>query len=430
MKNGWRKMNRKITKLSKHCRLILEKDKKFKFIGIEVVFRQKYHYEDITAYRVLSKILTNCNQTYPSIELMNKRKDELYSLDIGFTHQFFAKLSQVKFICSYVNPYYIQDKDYQENVIKLLYDCIYHPQIKNGSFDRGMFQIAKDLVQHDIMTQKDNPVAHAITELLQNVGTKRQAISASTKGDKNVLKRLNERNLTEYYDKLLHAPFDIYIIGDFQYESMIQLIKKYFVQKTAEKKNYLAAIPLEESKVNPKTIYKDVNQAKVVLLYTTQVVFNHQESYAMRILNDILGAGMQSKLFVEIREKLGLCYSISSSYNTSYGYLLIHTGVQPNNVSKVIEEINKQIEEIKKGNFSQKDLKRSIDSFCRAILNYKDDLFSYMDLHIRYSSFQQKFDLKEILQCYQNVTKKDVIDVAQKLQYKTHVVVTKKDDKK
>ena len=89
-------MNRKITKLSPHCRLILEKDKKFKYIGMEIVFKTKYRYEDITAYRVLSKILTNTSKKYPSILKMSQKKDELFDVDIGFSHSFFWETQSFK----------------------------------------------------------------------------------------------------------------------------------------------------------------------------------------------------------------------------------------------------------------------------------------------------------------------------------------------
>ena len=419
-------MNRKITKLSPHCRLILEKDKKFKYIGMEIVFKTKYRYEDITAYRVLSKILTNTSKKYPSILKMSQKKDELFDVDIGFSHSFFGKLSLLKCSCSYVHPSYVDDKDYETKVLQLVHDCLFDANICQNQFDEEMFQIAKDLVYNDILIQKDNASAHAILELLQNVGSKRQAIAASIRGDKNVLKKLDCKQLVAYYQKMIASPFDIYIVGDIQYEPMIRLIKQFFVKKTVNKKNYIPALPLSTSIVSPKIVHKNILQTRLAILYTTQKVFSDKESYALRILNDILGGGMQSKLFLEVREKKGLCYSISSTYNSSYGYLLIHTGIQAKNVKQVLQEVQKQLDAIKEGKFTQKEVQRSVDSFCRGIQSYKDDCFAYIDLHVRYASFHQPFDLEDILVQYQQVTKKQIMEVAQNIQYKTHAVLTKK----
>ncbi len=419
-------MNRKITKLSPHCRLILEKDKKFKYIGIEIVFKMKYQYEDITAFRILSKILSNTNQKYPSIMEMSHKKDELYDVDINFSHSFYGKLSLLKMSCSYIHPSYIPNKNYEKQVFQLLHDCLFQPNIQKGQFDQSMYEIAKDLVYNDILMQKDNTTAHAIIELLQNVGSKRQAIAASARGDKNVLKKLNAKQLVSFYEKMIVSPFDIYIIGDIQYQAMIELAKQYFVKNTLKKKNYIPAIALTKEPIAFKIIHKNVLQTRLAVLYTTQKVFLDKESYALRILNDILGGGMQSKLFIEVREKKGLCYSIGSTYNSSYGYIMIHTGIQAENVQLVLSAIQKQIDAIKKGDFSAAEVKRSIDSFCRGLQSYQDDLFAYMDLHIRYASFHQPFDLKKIIKQYQQVTKKDIMEVAQLIEYKTHVVLTNK----
>lgn len=421
-------MNHKIIKLSRHNRLILQKDKKFKYIGIEIVFKTKFQYENITAFRLLSKILANSNASYPSIESIGKRKDELYDLELGFSHSYSGKLSLLKFHCSYVNPQFIADKDYEDHVLALLYECIFNPYLKNGHFDESLFAIAKDLVINDILTQKDNPTRYLMMTLFSLVGNKKQAISASSYGDKNVLKRLNSKNLVDFYHKMIESPFDIYVVGDIQFAKLEEKLKKYFYHESINKRFYSPAIALNNQLIEPKMIYQEMNQARIAMLYTTNIVFSDKQSYVVRILNDILGGGMQSKLFLEIREKKGLCYSITSSYNASYGYILIYTGVPLSKVDETIQAIKQQIDLIQKGHITEHEIKRSVETFKRNLFSQQDDMFSYLDLHIRYASFKQKFDLNEIIKEYDKITKEDILEVAQMLNYKTHVVLTTKDE--
>lgn len=103
----------------------------------------KYQYEDITAFRILSKILSNTNQKYPSIMEMSHKKDELYDVDINFSHSFYGKLSLLKMSCSYIHPSYIPNKNYEKQVFQLLHDCLFQPNIQKGQFDQSMYEIAK-----------------------------------------------------------------------------------------------------------------------------------------------------------------------------------------------------------------------------------------------------------------------------------------------
>ncbi len=420
-------MDQKKIRLSKSCNLYLQKDKKYKNIGIEIVFKTKFKYENITAYRMLSKILSNSNYKYPNIESMSRKKDVLYDLEMGFSHNYSANLCLYKAFCNYVNPKYIKDKNYQKEVIEFLHDMIYCPNIIDGHFDDVLFDISKNLVESEIKTEKDSINSHAIIEVLRRLGNKKQAISASTIGDLKVLNELNSTNLVEYYKNIINSGFDIYVIGDIKFSKISKMIKEYFAKENnAQQKIYKAAKVINKNIIKPKTIFKNVNQARVAIIYHTPYIFNDEKSYAMRLLGYILGGGSQSKLFTEIREKQGLCYAIGATYNTSYGYILVNTGVGINMVDKVIGEINKQIDSIKNGQFNEMDIKRAYDYFESALIKQKDDIFSNIDLKVRYNSFNMNITLEEIINKYKQVTKEDIVNVAKNISYKTHVVITNK----
>ena len=63
--------------------LYMHKSKKFKSIGISIVFKMKYDFKNITAFNVLAKYLGNCNALYPSIEKFNKYIESLYGCNVG-----------------------------------------------------------------------------------------------------------------------------------------------------------------------------------------------------------------------------------------------------------------------------------------------------------------------------------------------------------
>ncbi len=420
--------NKKTIKLSKQCRLIIEKDNKFKSMGVEVIFFGKFDYKKITIYSVLSRILANSNKMYPTMQLMNQRKEELYDATLDIVYKYWYQMAVLKFVGNFVNPKYVTSKTYEEDIFAFLAETIFNPNIQNHAFDNDLFNISKSYVYNEILLQKDQPSAYAMIALLKLLGNKKQAIAASVFGDKKVLNELTPSNLVDYYNELVQSPFDIYVYGDVQFSKIVRMIKKYFCfEPTRQRKKYLPSKAILPFQIASKKIYKDVSQAKLAIAYTTGIVFNDKNCYAMRVLNNLLGENQQSKLFIELREKQGLCYSIFSHFDSVYGMIYIYTGIPMNQVDKVIEEIDKQIQAIQNGEFSSLDMDRAKIDIISTLKKMKDNMFEYLNYEFRYSLYNENINLDEIINKYQEVTKKDIIHVAKKIQYKTHVVVTKKD---
>lgn len=418
--------NKKTIRFQNNCRLILQKDKKFKYIGVEVVFYDKFDYKNITAYNVLSRILLNSSKVYKTMKEMNQKKEELYDVELNTSYKYWYKLATFKVIGNFINPKYVNNKNYEEEIFSFLSSTIFNQNIVNHSFDKDLFNIAKDLVANSILLQKDQPDSYAFISLLKMLGTKKQAIAASTIGEKKVLDELNASNLVDYYLHLINLPFDIYVYGDIQFEKIKRLVKKYFNNQTTTRKKYQLQKALNPNNIKNKVIYRDVLQAKVAICYTTGVLYNDKDYYAMRLLNNLFGENQQSKLFQEIREKQGLCYSIFSTFDSVYGTIIVYTGIPIEKVKETISAINQLIDDLKEGKISNKDIEMAKIDIISSLNQVKDNMFKHMNLEIRAACYNQEYDVEKIINLYQKITKNDLIEVAKKIQYKTHVVVTKK----
>ena len=132
--------NLKVLKLNTNTNVYLKKTKKFKSIAINIVYKMKYDYKNITAFNVLAKYLGNSSNQYPSIEKFNKHIDDLYGTSFGMKSEFVGNLFTFSIFANYVNPKFVSDNDLHENIIKLLHDCIYNPLIKENKFDEELFE--------------------------------------------------------------------------------------------------------------------------------------------------------------------------------------------------------------------------------------------------------------------------------------------------
>ena len=111
-------------------------------------------------------------------------------------------------------------------------------------------------------------------------------------------------------------------------------------------------------------------QAKLSLGFVTPITNQDSRFAAMQVLNGVFGGGMTSKLFMQVREKLSLCYAIGSGYYGSKGIMTVNAGIDSKQKEKALAAILEQLEACKTGNITQEELisaKEAILSGLRAV---------------------------------------------------------------
>ena len=209
--------NLKKINLGKVNHLYMNKSQKFKSIGLSVVYKMKYDYKNISAFNILAKYLGNCNSNYPSIELFNKYIESLYGATVGIKPSYVGSLFTVNFYINFLNPKYVNDDKLIEQAIALLSMLIYEPLMIDNHFDENIINICKETCLIDVESLKEYNMGYVLRKLKQELSNeKNSSMSSSFLGNEKVIKSLNHKNLVKYYNKLIHAPFDVYITGDYK----------------------------------------------------------------------------------------------------------------------------------------------------------------------------------------------------------------------
>ena len=77
---------------------------------------------------------------------------------------------------------------------------------------------------------------------------------------------------------------------------------------------------------------------------------------AIKVMTAIFGSGTFSKLFMNVREKLSLCYYCSARLINSKGIIAVQSGVETENIEKALEAIRNELNQVRLGNFSDEDI--------------------------------------------------------------------------
>ena len=118
-----------------------------------------------------------------------------------------------------------------------------------------------------------------------------------------------------------------------------------------------------------------VQQAKLVLGFRTSIAEPSDEVMAARVMTALFGGTPTSKLFLNVREKLSLCYYCAARYDRQKGVLLVESGIERPNKEKAQAEILRQLDDLKQGKFTDEELAATILSVQNSFRTVSDSQF-------------------------------------------------------
>jgi len=182
-------------------------------------------------------------------------------------------------------------------------------------------------------------------------------------GTKETVSKMTREKLSDYMERQYVAKNTIVsIAGNFDEKEAISKVKKYFSKIKTKK-------PIEKPKVlekqkNPEVLLnsRQTDQTHLCLGVRTFNLF-HPQRYAFDLLSAILGGMMSSRLFIEVRSKLGIAYYINtnSEMNPDTGFLFTQAGLDNKNVEKGILTILKEYKKISEKKVPASELKKAKD---------------------------------------------------------------------
>lgn len=403
------------------------KTDKFKNCSMEIMFRNNLIKEEITENNMLVDMLMHSSKKYPKRRDIAIELENLYSSSVrGFSTRLGNSI-MLSFVLDFLNPRYC-DEGYLEEVISLPFELLLNPNVENLEFDRRSFNIIKNRIKSDIESLKENASRYAFRRSL-TLMDKDSPSSYYMTGYLSDLENITPSSLVDTYHRMLNDYIcDIYIIGNLDMDKVVQLIKDKFKIKTI--KDYKVNLYVY-NKIRKKNLdiceTGNYEQDSLVMIYNLDNLNKKERDYVIQLYNIILGSGgLTSKLYKYLREENSLCYIVSSMYQKYDGLLLIYSGIDKKDKNKCLKLINKALQEMINGDFTEEELdnakkavissiKMSEDTNGGIINNY---LFNELDNLPLYDERVKEF---------KKISKKDVIEVAKKVKLNTIYLLSGED---
>jgi predicted Zn-dependent peptidase len=157
--------------------------------------------------------------------------------------------------------------------------------------------------------------------------------------------------------------------------------------------------------------------------FRTDVIGKSNDVMAMRVAIALLGGTAHSKLFNNVREKLSLCYYCSARYNRVKGIVSIESGVEKENIEKAKNAILNELQEMVNGNITDFEIEATKLSMCNDFVSICDYDSGIETWYLSQLMDGELISVEDACNRVNNVTKKQIIQMASKLQLDTIYVL-------
>ena len=403
-------------KLSNGINLNFLQSNKFKTGILVINLGLPLTFEGAAHSLLLSSLMSRGTKKYPSIALINKSLDELYGSYVEIRSSHVCNESILTISSEILDSRFIpDDTDVLSGVLEILSELLLFPKFMEEDFDVSIFEHEKKTVLDNLKSEKNNTRTYALkrcTEIL------REEVSSFPTHERlmDLVANTSLDKIRSYYKELLStaSPNVFYIGGTALSEISKKLVDIFPDQWKDIARTKTSPLLYERSSFASVKESMPVSQGKLALGFSTGACISHDddEYYTALMLNEIFGGSPASKLFLNVREKMGLCYYCSSSYSIYTGAMMVSSGIEVSKLDIVRKAILSQLDEIKKGNISEYELKAAQSSISNSYRQLYDNPLDMQSFYSGRALFGVKDSIEDCIKKLMKVRAEDISKLA------------------
>ncbi len=304
---------------------------------------------------LLPAVLLRGSKGSPDLRDITLRLDGLYGASVGTLVRRIGDYQTTGLSCNFIGDRFALPGDrVLEPVTDFLRELLLEPVLEEGVFRTDYVEGEKRNLIAAIAAQKNDKRIYAGGRLLEHMcGSDSYGIPRL--GDIPEVEAITAQSLFEHYQKILKtSPVELFYVGSADPRQVAELLKPLCVNESPMTLPPQTA--LKPAKAGEVREQMDITQGRLCMGFTTPVTIRDKGFAAMQVLNSAFGGGMTSKLFMQVREKLSLCYDIGSSYYGSKGVITVAAGIEFSQKELAQEKILAQLEDCRRGNMSEEEL--------------------------------------------------------------------------
>lgn len=390
------------------------KDSRFKTVRMSIHFLLPLDRKTAAANAILPFLLTRASRKYPDFTKLNEHLAELYGAELDADVQKLGDTQVLSVSASGIaDRYALNRESVSAELSRLLCSVLFDPPFQDGLFPEDGFEQEKRQMIEMLDSEFNDKRTYALRRC-EEIMCADEPYGISRCGTKEEIQNLKRENLTEVWNNLIHhARAEIMVLGDCDPEPIYCDFSAAFQNLGRINIVKCPTITVKSAgEANDVTEEMDVAQSKLVMGFRTACAEPDQTVPAVKLMSALYGGTPNSKMFLNVREKMSLCYYCSSMFNPVKGILLVQSGVETANIDRAKTEILAQLEEIRKGNFTDGELNAAKLSLCNSYHTLSDSLDALEGWYLARTFSNPVRTPEEEAELVNAITRDTLIDIA------------------
>ena len=292
--------------------------------------------------------------------------------------------------------------------LDILADLVLNPLFREADIEKE-----KGVILEEIKMEADQPEFVLHEAFISNFW-KGHGLGKPILGTKETVKKFQQQMLCDYYTRV-YSPRNILITaeGNLRHESIVDLVRQKFESLQQRATLPLDTIPQPHAPIILKK--KESLEQVHIALGVPAYALAHELRFPLYVLNTVLGGGMSSRLFQNIREKQGLAYAVYSELNlfSDTGCFTIYAGTAQETAKQVVESVIQEFRQLKNDLIGNDELRRAKDHLKGSLMLSLESTSSRMSNLARQELYFNRFmSLDEMIDSIEAVTREQVQDIA------------------
>jgi predicted Zn-dependent peptidase len=287
---------------------------------------------------------------------------------------------------------FIPADDNLKLVCNMIYEMIFRSLNRKKDLD-----VERNVVVQEFNEMMDTPDDY-VEEIIEDFIFEGHKLGMSIIGTKKSIHSISRKDILEFYKKH-YQPENMLISMTGNFPSRYrELVEKYFIKSKCTNNIFKPCIsvrpfmiPIKENKL--RYVPRKLQQTFLSIVFPSQGLFDKQNN-TYRIISNILGGNMSSRLFVKVREEMGLAYSISASISNyeEAGYFIIDTKTEPEKTTQAFKAIINELKKLKDKGINKKELESNKKNYIDIFKTGFDDLERLAEFYTEQYLFQTEIE--------------------------------------
>ncbi len=293
----------------------------------------------------------------PDLRDIILRLDDLYGASVGALVRRVGDYQTTGLHCSFIEDKYALDGDaVLEPMIQFLGELLLQPVLEKGVFREDYVDSEKKNLIATIESQLNDKRAYANAQMLKRM-CREDSFGIPRLGEAEQVAAIGAADAYAHYRRILKGSrIEVFYVGSARPETVAGLLMPLFKEIDRDYVNLITQTAFRDGGGSEHVETMDVAQGKLCMGFVTPITLRDPRFAAMQICNTVFGSGMISKLFMQIRERLSLCYDIGSGYHGTKGILTVSAGIDSDKDELVRREIMTQLEACVHGDITDEEL--------------------------------------------------------------------------